>query len=384
YDDDGNPARANIKQALDSNKDRHGGPMAGVDIDTLTMEQYLALSRENQALGVVKPEIEGNVNFEIKSQFMRELREDTFSGNKNEDAHDHIDQVRCQICEGPYLDKDCPLNEEVKQVKEVRYGELGRPTPFNRNNEEGKICRNNQKYIEEASMRQVKQDEWLKTFCHNLEKSQNHHDEIIQGLESRVTTLAKEIVTKTGKNEDCKEIFTNDGAPLYTPFYYSPKEIEYFLANSGFLDDDEFKNVTSIPDKDLKQTSPKQTTTHYIEPYVPPIPFPRRLEQHAEEALNHKTMESLKKIKVNRPFLKEIRQSDEYPKFMKDLVANKPLTMEDKDVRINRRCSALLLNQLPPKEKYHGSFILPCSIGRLDFNNALADLGNLVKVRVTA
>ncbi|GJS78678.1 hypothetical protein Tco_0728559 [Tanacetum coccineum] len=67
--------------------------MAGVDIDTLTIEQYLALSRENQALGVVKPEIGGNVNFEIKSQFMRELREDTFSENKDEDAHNHIDRV---------------------------------------------------------------------------------------------------------------------------------------------------------------------------------------------------------------------------------------------------------------------------------------------------
>ncbi|GJS87839.1 hypothetical protein Tco_0770475 [Tanacetum coccineum] len=69
------------------------GTMAGVDVDTLTMEQYLALSRENQASSVVKPEIGGNVNFEIKSQFMSELREDTFSENKNEDAHDHIDQV---------------------------------------------------------------------------------------------------------------------------------------------------------------------------------------------------------------------------------------------------------------------------------------------------
>ncbi|GJU25916.1 zinc knuckle CX2CX4HX4C containing protein [Tanacetum coccineum] len=56
--------------------------MAGVDVNTLTMEQYLALSRENQAPGVVKPEIEGNANFEIKSQFMRELREDTLSTNK--------------------------------------------------------------------------------------------------------------------------------------------------------------------------------------------------------------------------------------------------------------------------------------------------------------
>ncbi|GJT40794.1 hypothetical protein Tco_0940659 [Tanacetum coccineum] len=57
------------------------------------MEQYLALSQENQAPSVVKPEIKDNVNFEIKSQFMQELREDTFSRNKNEDAHDHMDRV---------------------------------------------------------------------------------------------------------------------------------------------------------------------------------------------------------------------------------------------------------------------------------------------------
>ncbi|GKA78932.1 zinc finger, CCHC-type containing protein [Tanacetum coccineum] len=67
--------------------------MAGVDVNTLTMEQYLALSRENQALGMVKPKIGGNVNFKIKSQFMCKLKEDTFSGNKDKDAHDHIDRV---------------------------------------------------------------------------------------------------------------------------------------------------------------------------------------------------------------------------------------------------------------------------------------------------
>ncbi|GKD67966.1 hypothetical protein Tco_1322056 [Tanacetum coccineum] len=46
-----------------------------------------------QALGVVKHEIEGNVNFEIKSQFRQELREDTFSENKNDDAHEHVKRV---------------------------------------------------------------------------------------------------------------------------------------------------------------------------------------------------------------------------------------------------------------------------------------------------
>ncbi|GJS71077.1 hypothetical protein Tco_0703918 [Tanacetum coccineum] len=43
-------------------------------------------------------------------------------------------QVGCQISEGPHLDKDCPLNEEAKQVEEVRYGEFGRTTPFNGSN----------------------------------------------------------------------------------------------------------------------------------------------------------------------------------------------------------------------------------------------------------
>ncbi|GKE73388.1 hypothetical protein Tco_1535429, partial [Tanacetum coccineum] len=40
--------------------------MAEGEIDNLTMEQYLALTRGDLAPGVVKPEIGGNVNFEIK------------------------------------------------------------------------------------------------------------------------------------------------------------------------------------------------------------------------------------------------------------------------------------------------------------------------------
>ncbi|GJY60083.1 mutator type transposase [Tanacetum coccineum] len=34
----------------------------------------------------------------------------------------------------PHLDKECPLNEEVKQVEEVKYDEFGRPAPFNGSN----------------------------------------------------------------------------------------------------------------------------------------------------------------------------------------------------------------------------------------------------------
>ncbi|GJU41693.1 putative ribonuclease H-like domain-containing protein [Tanacetum coccineum] len=132
---------------------------------------------------------------------MQELREDTFSGNNNDDAHEHVERVldivdrlppgivnsldllkkaviqryylpsktakqleeirnfkqegdetlyqaweryndllyKCpthdinnheKTCGGAHLDKECPLNEEVKSVEEVKYGEFGRSSPF--------------------------------------------------------------------------------------------------------------------------------------------------------------------------------------------------------------------------------------------------------------
>nr|GEU91087.1 hypothetical protein [Tanacetum cinerariifolium] len=106
--------------------------MAGVDINTLSMEQYLALSRGNQASGMVKPEIRGNVNFKIKSQFMRELREYTFSENKNEDAYDHIDRaIHGGIIAKIDTDEDVILEEvdaeEDAKVVEKNVDVQGRP-----------------------------------------------------------------------------------------------------------------------------------------------------------------------------------------------------------------------------------------------------------------
>ncbi|GKB58328.1 hypothetical protein Tco_0914514 [Tanacetum coccineum] len=170
---------------------------------------------------------------------------------------------------------------------------------------------------------------------------------------------------QTGRKfEECKAIFTEDRSPLYTPFYYSPEEIEYFSANSGFSNDEKHETEKAEVSKAL--------ATLDIAPNV-------KLH-YAEEALVHDTMESLKKIRINHPLLKEIRWTDNYAKHMKDLVANELKTWEDNEVRMNPRCSALLQNQLPPKEQDQGSFILPYSIGRLDFNNALADLGASINV----
>nr|GEU51799.1 zinc knuckle CX2CX4HX4C [Tanacetum cinerariifolium] len=46
----------------------------------------------------------------------------------------HEIQVGCQICEGPHIDKECPLNKEVKQLEEVKYEEFERFALFNKSN----------------------------------------------------------------------------------------------------------------------------------------------------------------------------------------------------------------------------------------------------------
>ncbi|GJU21326.1 hypothetical protein Tco_1154668 [Tanacetum coccineum] len=60
-----------------------------IDIETLTLETYLALNCNNSQVGVKRPEIEKNIVFEIKSQLLRELRENTFSRGKTEDVMEH-------------------------------------------------------------------------------------------------------------------------------------------------------------------------------------------------------------------------------------------------------------------------------------------------------
>ncbi|GJZ66267.1 hypothetical protein Tco_0622963 [Tanacetum coccineum] len=58
-----------------------------------TMEQYMSKTRTDYGSGVARPKIEEKDSFELKGQFLKELRENTFSGSDNEDANEHIEKV---------------------------------------------------------------------------------------------------------------------------------------------------------------------------------------------------------------------------------------------------------------------------------------------------
>ncbi|GJT32452.1 hypothetical protein Tco_0922871 [Tanacetum coccineum] len=58
-----------------------------------TIKQYMSMTRTDYGSGVARPKIEEKDSFELKGQFLKELRENTFSGSDNEDANEHIEKV---------------------------------------------------------------------------------------------------------------------------------------------------------------------------------------------------------------------------------------------------------------------------------------------------
>ncbi|PWA85724.1 hypothetical protein CTI12_AA120600 [Artemisia annua] len=63
-----------------------------------------------------------------------------------------------------------------------------------------------------------------------------------------------------------------------------------------------------------------------------------------------------------------------YAKFMKDLLT-KRRQGNPTWVTLNERCSSVLMNEMPSKEKDPGSFTIPCTINGTTFDKALGDLG---------
>ncbi|GKE06191.1 retrovirus-related pol polyprotein from transposon TNT 1-94, partial [Tanacetum coccineum] len=58
-----------------------------------TMEQYMSKACGKYRSGISRPTIDADTQFELKGQFLKELRDNTFSGSEHEDANKHIEKV---------------------------------------------------------------------------------------------------------------------------------------------------------------------------------------------------------------------------------------------------------------------------------------------------
>ncbi|GJY60134.1 hypothetical protein Tco_0460026, partial [Tanacetum coccineum] len=58
-----------------------------------TMEQYMSKTRADYGSRITRPKINDKDSFELNGQFLKELRDNTFSGSDHEDANEHIKKV---------------------------------------------------------------------------------------------------------------------------------------------------------------------------------------------------------------------------------------------------------------------------------------------------
>nr|GEV26752.1 hypothetical protein [Tanacetum cinerariifolium] len=132
----------------------------------------------------------------------------------------HVIQIGCQIYEGPNIDKECPLNEEVKGVEEVKYGKFGCSVPFNEGNGEkfhvglpGYYTRVNNrppsrekwpsleellnKHHEESTQRSVDMKDWIKKLQENAKINARNQSVSLKNLETHIEQLTKKLYSRT-------------------------------------------------------------------------------------------------------------------------------------------------------------------------------------------
>ncbi|XP_045797211.1 uncharacterized protein LOC123891391 [Trifolium pratense] len=165
----------------------------------------------------------------------------------------------------------------------------------------------------------------------------------------------------------------------------------------------EKRKKTSAPSS-VPEPSATAETAETEKAYVPPIPFPQRVQKNkknkAEE--DKEILDVFSKVAVNIPLLDVIKQIPKYAKFLKDLCTNKRKVKGNERVNLGRNVSALIesnaalepepekanvsaLNQaMPQKCKDPGTFSIPCTIGDRKFENCMLDLGASINVMPTS
>jgi len=101
------------------------------------------------------------------------------------------------------------------------------------------------------------------------------------------------------------------------------------------------------------------------------------------EEADKEILETFRRVEMNIPLLKAIKQIPRYAKFLKELCTHKRKLKGNKRISMGRNVSALIakpMPYIPEKCKYPRTFTIPCIISNNRFENAMLDLGTSINV----
>ncbi|XP_062147736.1 uncharacterized protein LOC133856697 [Alnus glutinosa] len=141
------------------------------------------------------------------------------------------------------------------------------------------------------------------------------------------------------------------------------------------------KNVVAEGDFPNDDDVPKRKFPPLSE-YKPVPPFPQALTESRKYERNSDLYETFRRCELNIPLLDAIKQVPRYAKFLKELCTHKREQKHKRyeKVRVGENVSAVIQRKLPAKCKDPGMFTIPCTIGNMRFEKAMADLGASINV----
>ncbi|GJU55702.1 putative ribonuclease H-like domain-containing protein [Tanacetum coccineum] len=353
-----------------------GNNIGAIDINTLTIEQYFALTRRDKP-GVVIPVLGNDVDFEIKSQFMSELRCNLFAGTDDEVAHEHVRRVleitdlfhipgatrdavmlrvfpitltraakrwknllptgsisTWDLLKNEFIRKCCPPLKIAKNLEEIRNFKQGVDETlyqaWDRYNKLLFKCpqhdlNNHQKGVHPTKERSLKEDDKV-----------GEQVKYIGFLEETINRFMEESIKKQSQmDERIRKLWDDLDMRL---------------------------RMINVATKNLQGKSERGTAG--------------KIREQEDEAQAFRTLESLKKLKINRSLICAVKRMPEYLMYVKDVFSSKKPIMEMDAVRLNDRCTTVLQNQLPPRENDPGSFNLPCLIENLQPTNIMVEMAD--------
>ncbi|GJW14878.1 putative reverse transcriptase, RNA-dependent DNA polymerase [Tanacetum coccineum] len=323
-----------------------------VDIETLTLEQYLALDLNNTRKRLACPD---NSTFEIKVQLLRELRKISFSGGPTDSTIEHINNVL-----------------EIASIFNTQESTLIQVFPLTL---EGIAKR----WFERTSAKCTKswsdlKQNFIRRFCppvmifKQLSEIQNFKQE---DGESLFDTWERynDLLFK------CPFHDLNDHQKLKLLNH----EIEELKVDFRKLNTDDDRRSYYAEVKSIESSKIDYVKT-YTEPSNRPTNLKDKFKQCLKESRERQEIQNewMKKIMIIKGRIleenKEPTTTHDKPKHQ----LQKVVSHEIKELPVHY--SATLRNKLPPKETDPGSFILPCIIGNHSMSNALADLGASISI----
>ncbi|GJT64714.1 hypothetical protein Tco_1016194 [Tanacetum coccineum] len=366
------------------------------------MEEYMTKTQEDYGSGIARPKFDKDAKFELKGQFLKELRDKTFSGSEM--------RMQMSTLKEFLRFKYCPPSRTAKRMEEINNFQQEPDETLYQAWERFKelLLRSPQHYLtnmQEAddAKKAIQEMADYSQKWHNGASTKNKSNNTSDGLaaiQAQLNNLGTKIKKEEGKTSE-EAYYTQFGVPFLNagryrvaapgiyqrdngnPSYQERRQtmkesLSKFMAESSKRHDENsslIKEYQASTDAAIKNQGASikaleiqiRQMNKSIKFSRASIPFLGRLKEYDEKEM----LKGLKKLQVN---------STEFATSLKRLIKEKTRIKEEIKAIMNEHYSVIIKDGLPLIEKGPGSFSLPCKISDMCFDEALANLGASVSV----